>query len=66
MATTTTTWCGGDAGRWRRRCGKNGGDGGSRFGVVLEWFWEHKIHEQNTEKNVWKMEDDEFILLFKK
>jgi len=36
------------------------------LGLCLEWFWEHKIHGQNTEKNVWKMEDDEFSLLFKK
>jgi len=42
------------------------GDGESRFGAVLKLFWEHKIHGQNTEKNVWKMEDDEFFLLFKK
>jgi len=52
--------------RRRRRHGKNGSDDGSRFGAVLEWFWEQKIHGQNTEKNVWKMEDDEFFLLFKK
>jgi len=54
----------------QRRCGGGvegmAGNSGGCFGTVLEWFWEHKIHGQNTKKNVWKMEDDEFFLLFKK
>ena len=48
-------WCGGDG------TGRTAGDNGGCFGTVLEWFWEHKIHGQNTEKNVWKMEDDKFF-----
>jgi len=41
--------CGGCGGRCS--CGDAGrmeGDGGGCFGAVLEWFWEHKIHGQNT------------------
>jgi len=47
------------------RCGGDAegttSDGGGCFGTVLEWFWEHKIHGQNTEKNVWKMKDMNFF-----
>jgi len=32
---------------------KNGGVGGSRFGTVLEWFWEHKIQKLMYER--WNM-----------
>jgi len=58
-----------------RRQRKNDGDGGGCFGTVLEWFWmlypnltnlsfwEHKIHGQNTEKNVCKMKDDVFFII---
>jgi len=28
---------------WLLVARKNDGVGGSRFGTVLEWFWEHKI-----------------------
>jgi len=28
---------------WLLMARKNGSVGGSRFGTVLEWFWEHKI-----------------------
>jgi len=40
-------WCGGRDGARR-----TAGDGGNYFGAILEWFWEHKIHGQNIEKNV--------------
>jgi len=43
--------------------GRTASDDGDCFGDVLEWFWEHKIHGQNTKKNVWKMKDDEFFFI---
>jgi len=40
--------------------GRTTSDDGGCFGTILEWFWEHKLHGQNIEKNVWKIKDDEF------
>jgi len=39
----TTWWLFFEVKWWLLVVRKNGGVGGSRFGTVLEWFWEHKI-----------------------
>jgi len=57
----TTWWLFLEVKWWLLVVWKNGTVGGSRFGTVLEWFWEHKI--QRLMYGRWNMMN---FLLFKK